>query len=437
MTPSECVLASIDAGINAAHPHTVISESVDFDDTRLTVGEAIYELESYDEVLVLGGGKAAGAVAEALERELGGEIDGGTVVTTAPGETERIHQVEGTHPLPSLRNVEGTRRILDRAESAGADALVLGVITGGASALLSAPVDGVSLEEYRTLTEQLLHSGATIDELNAVRKHLSRIKGGRLAAALAPATVVGVVFSDVVGNPLDVIASGPTAPDTTTYEDARRVIERYGLDVSDSVRQVLGEGVRGERSETPGEGSEVFERVNNHILADNRTAVDGAAAVCEARGYPTAILSSRIEGEASVAGGVHAAIAQECLDTGEPFDPPVALLSGGETTVTVTGHGVGGPNQEFALAAALECSSEELVLASVDTDGIDGPTDAAGAIVDSTTVDAVDVEAARTALDANDAYTFLDSRDALVRTGPTGTNVNDLRVVLIGHLDSA
>ena len=437
MTLYDHALASIEAGIDAAHPHTVIDETLDFDGTHLTVNHDSYALESFDEVLVVGGGKAAGAVAEALERKLGVEIDGGTVVTTAPGETERVHQVEGTHPLPSLRNVEGTRQILDRTASTGEDDLVVAVVTGGASALLCAPVDGVSLEEYRTLTEQLLHSGATIDELNAVRKHLSRIKGGRLAAVLAPATVVAVVFSDVVGNPLDVIASGPTAPDATTYEDARHVIERYGVDVPESVQQVLGEGVRGERAETPGEESEVFENVSNHVLADNRTALEAAASVCEELGYTTAILSSRIEGEARTVGGVHAAIVLECLDTGNPYEPPVALLSGGETTVTVTGHGVGGPNQEFALAGALELAQEgdetggKVALASVDTDGIDGPTDAAGAIVDSETVGPDDVESARVALDGNDAYTYLDVRDALVRTGSTGTNVNDLRVTII------
>ncbi len=428
----EHALRAIVAGIDAAHPRTVVAENVVLDGTVLSVGDDECDLEEFENILVIGGGKPAGAVAKALEDVLGERIDDGAVVTSAPVQTETIAVHEGTHPLPSVANLRGTEAVLDLAAMAGPDDLVLVVVTGGASALLSAPVDGLSVDAYRELTGELLESGATIDELNAVRKHLSRVKGGQLARELAPATVVGTVFSDVVGNPLDVIASGPTAPDSTTYEDALAVLERYEIDAPDEVTAVLDAGLRGEQPETPDPGDDVFKRVSNHVLADNRTALDGAAAVCEDAGYTPVILSSRIEGESQDAGAVHAAIALECLDTGDPFEPPVALLSGGETTVTVTGDGEGGPNQEFALAAALEFGEEDIVLASVDTDGIDGPTDAAGGLVDSETVAPGNEREVEKALDDNDAYGYLDSRNCLVETGATGTNVNDLRLLLVG-----
>lgn len=431
-TPAhEHALDALAAGIDAAHPHTVVAEAVTLDGDTLAVADATYDLSEFERLLVLGAGKPAGAVAEALEEALGDRIDDGIVVTTTPADTARVRIREGTHPLPSAANVEGTREVLALAGEAGADDLALVVVTGGGSALLAAPVAGVSLEAYRDLTDRLLDSGATIDEFNAVRKHLSRVKGGRLARELAPATSVGVVFSDVVGNPLDVIASGPTAPDSSTYEDALAALERYGVDPPAGVREVLEAGRRGERPETPDSGDPAFDRASNHVVADARTALDGAAAACEEAGYRPVVLAAGIEGESRVAGGIHAAVARECLEAGDPAAPPVALLSGGETTVTVTGDGEGGPNQEFALGAALDLDGA-VVLGSVDTDGIDGPTDAAGGLVDGDTVPA-DGREARAALADNDAYGYLDGRDCLVRTGPTGTNVNDLRVVLVGE----
>jgi len=436
----EHALRSIEAGIEAAHPRTVVGSALDLTDGMLSAGDEQYRLDEFDEVLVLGGGKPAGHVATALEHLLGEHLDGGLVVTDTPADTSRIDVVEGTHPLPSTANVEGTRRLLDRAGAATADDLVLVVIGGGGSALLCAPADGVSLETSRTATDQLLESGATIDEINAVRKHLSAIKGGGLARELAPATAVGLVFSDVVGDPLDVIASGPTAPDPTTYDDALAVLNRFDIDAPDAVRTALDRGANGARPETPDEDDTAVQQVRNYVLANNRTALDAAAAACENAGYEPAVLSAGIEGEARDVGRVHAAIADSCETTGEPFEPPVALLSGGETTVTVRGEGRGGPNQEVALGAAIDLATEGSgggaadggpILASVDTDGIDGATDAAGALVDGTTVR--DRRAAQRALAANDAYAHLADRDALVLTGPTGTNVNDLRVVLVGE----
>jgi glycerate 2-kinase len=426
------VLRGLEAGIEAAHPQSVLEDAVRLDGTRLTIGETTADLDKYENLVVLGGGNAAGHVAAALESILGERIDDGIVVTDAPVDAERIEVVEGTHPLPSERNVAGTRRLRERAERTTDADLVVVVIAGGGSALMCAPREELSLADYRETTDQLLASGATIDEINAIRKHCSTIKGGQLAEALSPARTVGIVFSDVVGNPLDVIASGPTAPDRSTYADCLAIQDRYDLALPDAVEQILDRGAAGDRPETPGTDDAAFDRVSNHVLADGRTALDAAASALSANGYESVVLSAQIEGEASEVGTVHVGIGKECLNTGEPFEPPVALLSGGETTVTVDGEGAGGPNQEFALSAAIELDETDLLVAAIDTDGIDGNTDAAGALVDRETVPDADAERARAALQDNDAYASLDDRERLIEIGPTGTNVNDLRIVLVG-----
>lgn len=437
----EHALRAIVEGIEAARPGRVLQRELDFTDGHLTVDDERYHLDEYDDVVVVGGGKPAGRAAAALETLLGEQLGGGVVVTDTPTETEYVDVFEGDHPIPSRENETRTSRLLERADATTEDDLVLAVVGGGGSALLCAPVDGVSVEDLQSLTDALLDSGATIDEINAVRKHLSRIKGGRLARALAPATTVGLVFSDVVGNDLSVIASGPTAPDTTSYDDALGVLDRYDVGAPDTVTRTLERGARGARPETPGEHDDAFAHVTHHVLADARTALDAAAEACEACGYRPVVLASGMEGEAREVGGVQAAIAGECLATGEPFEPPVAVLSGGETTVTISGEGMGGPNQEFALSAAVALAGTDavdvgtdVVVASADTDGIDGPTDAAGALVDGSTIE--NRRDAESALADNDAYVFLAERDALVRTGPTGTNVNDLRLVLVRNVDS-
>jgi hydroxypyruvate reductase len=264
--------------------------------------------------------------------------------------------------------------------------------------------------------------------MNAVRKHLSAVKGGLLARAAHPATVVSLVFSDVVGDDLDVIASGPTVPDTSTFADALDVLDRYGVAVPDAVEDRLERGAAGDLPETPDPGDPAFDRTTAHVLADNFTALSAARDAAEAAGFDALVLSSRVRGEAREAAKVHAGIAEECAATGNPVEPPAVLLSGGETTVTVRGSGRGGRNQEFALSAALELATD-VVVASVDTDGIDGSTDAAGALVDASTVE--DPGAARRALADNDAFGYLDDRGATVYTGRTGTNVNDLRALVV------
>ena len=416
---------AIEAGIDAAHPQSVITDAVTVEDGTLSVGDTEYSLADRD-VLLLGAGNAAGTAAAALTSRLGDELDGGIVVTDNPTEVDGVEMVEGTHPLPSATNVAGAETVLERARAAGDETVALVVVTGGGSALLARPADGLELADLRSVTEALLAAGAPIEDLNAVRKHLSAVKGGRLAEALAPATTVGLLFSDVVGNRESVIASGPLSPDETTCADAVAVLERYGIDPPESVERHLAAGAHGERAETPTASADCFEFVDTHILADNRTALLAAAESLETDGYPTAILGDGIEGEASDVGRVHAGIARSCHEHGDPFAPPVALVSGGETTVTVEGDGTGGPNQEFALAAALALGSG--VVAAVDTDGIDGASDAAGAVLDA---GVVEESAAREALDDNDAHAYLADLGALVETSPTGTNVNDLRVLVV------
>jgi len=457
---SAAVLDAVEAGIAAAHPETVVRErlSLDADASErgvLRVGEDRYDLSAYDRIVVLGGGKAAAGVAAALEDLLGDRIDEGVVVTDDPTETRVVRVVEGNHPVPDERAVEGAREVLDLAERADERTLVLGVLTGGGSALLPAPAGDVTLADLRALTDELLRSGAPIGEINAVRKHVSRLKGGRLARRAAPATVVGLLFSDVAGDDPGVIASGPLSPDPTTYDDALGVIEERGVDAPASVAALLRAGAAGDEPESPTAGDPAFDRLSVHVLANGFTALSAAADSLAEAGYEPLLLTSSLRGEAREAAKSHVAIAEEALATGNPIEPPAAVLSGGETTVTVgdggkgsdedgdehedsdgdgsddgTGDGgaTGGPNQEFALSAALGLPAG-VRLASVDTDGLDGPTDAAGALVTADT--ATPAEEARAALAANDAYGFLDDRDALIDTDHTGTNVNDLRILLV------
>ncbi|PSP70215.1 glycerate kinase [Halobacteriales archaeon QH_9_66_26] len=397
-------LDCIEAGIRAARPERIVAETIGVDDRTLVVDGTCYALDDYRKIVVLGGGNAAAHVASALEAELGDRIDGGIVVTDDPTGTERIDVLQGDHPTPSARGVESTTRVAEAAASAGEETLVLGVLTGGGSALLAAPAGEVTLTDLEITTRELLESGATIGEINAVRKHLSTVKGGLLARAASPATVVGLLLSDVVGDDPSTIASGPLTPDDSTYE--------------------------GERPETPRADDGAFDRIATHVIGSNYTALTAAAATARDRGYEPVILSTRVRGEARETAKTHVAIGEQVRATGDPVDPPAVLLSGGETTVTVSGDGTGGPNHEFALSSALELHTTGVTVASVDTDGLDGATDAAGAIVDRTTVDGKRTAATR-ALAANDAAPVLGSADATIETGPTGTNVNDLRVVVV------
>jgi len=422
-------LDAVEAGIDAARPENVLRDAVGVTDGTLTVAGAAYDLTAYDDVLVLGGGNAAGRIASHLADALGPRLTDGVVVTDDPAPADRVDVVEGTHPVPSEPNRDGTRRLLERARAADNDTLVVVAVTGGGSALLAAPVEGVPLADLRELTDALVRSGAPIDRINAVRKHLSAVKGGRLAGELAPATTVGVVVSDVTSEDPSVVASGPISPDATSYETARAVLTEYDIDPPASVSNHLERGASGEVAETPAAGHPAFDNVSVHVLADNATALAAAREICTAQGFEPIVLSSSIRGESQAAAVTHVAIAEEIQRRGDPVEPPAAILSGGETTAAVgDADGTGGPNQEFALRAAVDLPART-VCCAVDTDGLDGPTDGAGAVVDPDTVD--DPQRARAALAAHDVYGYLDDRDALVRTGATGTNVNDLRVLLV------
>ncbi|WP_259533008.1 DUF4147 domain-containing protein [Halalkaliarchaeum sp. AArc-CO] len=450
-------LDCLEAGIQAAHPGSVTKSCVSLTGSRLQVGPSAVDdavetidLAGYDEIVVVGGGKASVAVAAQLEEILGPRLTGGVVVTDRDkrgdaDSTERpsgseqreetdLDRVEvryGSHPVPDEAGVAGARELLDLVTAADENTLVVGLITGGGSALLPAPAEGISLSDLQETTDALLAAGATIHEINAVRKHLSALKGGRLAEAATPARVVGLVVSDVVGNDLDVIASGPFVPDPTTYADAADVLNRYDLEVPESVRRRLDRGEAGELAETPKPGDRVFDRVTTHVLADGYTAVDAARNRAEDGGYDAMVLSSRVRGESREAAKTFVAIGEEIAATGEPVSPPAVVVSGGETTVTIRGGGRGGPNQEFALAAAGELAggdANSIVVAAADTDGFDGPTDAAGGIVDGNAVPRTE---AADALADNDAYTALNDRELLLKSGKTGTNVNDLRVLVV------
>src|SRR5881296_525493 len=360
-------------------------------------------------------------------RRSGDRIAGGFVVVkdgyTTP--TRRVTIAEAGHPVPDARGEAAADRLLALARDAGAGERLLFLVSGGGSALTPAPTPPVTLAEKQAVTRLLLASGATINELNAVRKHLSRFKGSQLARAAAPAPILTLALSDVIGDPLDVIASGPTAPDPTTFADALGVLEARKIrgQAPTSVVQRLEAGARGEIAETPKPGDPLFRSVTNVVIGNNELVVRAAADAARRIGYVPTVLGSAIEGEARV-------VARDLVARGRALTPPACLIAGGETTVTVRGRGRGGRCQELALAAALELgSADDLVVLAAGTDGTDGPTDAAGAIVDGRTLERGGADARRW-LDDNDVYAYLTRSGDLITTGPTNTNLLDVYLVL-------
>jgi glycerate 2-kinase len=337
------------------------------------------------------------------------------------------------HPVPDERGVAGAERIAEIASRAEKDDLVICLISGGGSALLPLPAGSITLEEKQSVTRLLLACGADIHEINAVRKHISRIKGGQLARLAAPAAVEALLLSDVIGDDLDVIGSGPTAPDASTFAGVVRILEKYDIydRIPASVRARIEEGQGGKTPETPKPGDAIFRRVHNSIVGSNRLALDRAAARAREFGFRTLVLASEIQGETREIARMHAAIAKEVVSSSQPVKAPACLITGGETTVTIKGDGLGGRNQEFVLAAAIDIAGlPNVVVFSAGTDGSDGPTDAAGAVADGETLGR-NPEAQRF-LDANNSYRYFESLGDLVITGPTNTNVMDVRIVLIG-----
>ncbi len=427
----ELALDCIEAAIDAAAPENATSSKVAFKGKTLEVKDSTYDLGQYDDIIVVGGGKAAGGVTHALESILGDQISGGLVVTKQQAAFKHIRNSVGDHPLPSQRNVEATAEILDIVEKANERTLILFVLTGGGSSLLTAPVADLTVSDLRDTTELLLEGGVPIEDINVVRKHLSEGKGGQIARKAAPATCVGLLLSDVVGNDLSTIGSGPTVPDETTYADALAVFDQYGLDPAEDVRHHLKDGDDSTSAETPSSGDPAFERVDNFLIADNGVGLDAARDVAANAGYTPLVLSSRFRGEAREIAKSLVALAEEAAAKGRPVEPPAVLIAGGECTVTVSGKGgQGGPNQELVLSAAIECP-DNVVIAAIDTDGEDGSSDAAGAITDETTVPREERENARVSLNGNDAGAYLSNAGATIRTGPTGTNVNDIQIIVL------
>jgi glycerate 2-kinase len=426
------------AGLTAADPLDAVKKSVRLRNDHLQVASQSYALSRIRNIFITGCGKAAARMALAVEDLLGDRVAGGVVVVKCGYDLplQRIKVVEAGHPIPDEAGLDGASQIVKLVRAAGENDLVLFLISGGGSALFPGPADGLTLVDKQRATQMLLQSGATIREINAVRKHISKLKGGRFAKLVAPAHLVSLILSDVVGDSLEAIASGPTVGDATTYSDCLEIIQRYKLreKIPHSVVNHLQRGARGAVDETPKPSDAVFQKVQNVVIGSNQTALEAAKLQAEILGYHTQILSSSVEGESRTVARSHTALVKEIALTDRPVGRPACVISGGETTVIVRGDGVGGRNQEFALAAAIQIDGlDGAVVLSAGTDGTDGVTDAAGGIVDGSTIQRGRAKGldATAFLTRNDSYHFLKATDDLLITGPTFTNVMDLHVMLV------
>jgi glycerate 2-kinase len=434
------LLEVVDRAIASVEPSIAMRRRLRLEEERLMVGDKEFNLSEVGRIVVVGGGKASGRMAEILEEILEDRITDGLVnVSEGTAAKHRLHTIklnEAGHPTPTEASVRGAEEMMNLVAGLGPQDIVICLLSGGGSALVTLPAEGISLEDLKNTTQLLLKSGASIHEVNAVRKHLSRIKGGQLAKAAFPAKVITLLISDVVGDRLDTIASGPTYPDSTTYSDAFAVIEKYGLTekLPKNVLNHLKSGVEGKLAETSKPGEKYFLNTHHEIIARNADAVEAAAEVGKSHDLNVSILTTTMQGEARDIGAQLAATAKKVAATGKPLSRPALLISGGETTVTVRGEGTGGRNQELVLTAATEISGlENAVVAAFSTDGIDGPTDAAGAIADSFTIersrhlelDSLDY------LNRNDSYSFFRELRDLLLTGPTRTNVADIVCIVL------
>jgi glycerate 2-kinase len=424
--------------LKAVQAGAAIKRHCKFDGKTLFIGHRSYHLSQYKNLYVLGAGKATAPMAEAIEDMIDEKITGGiiTVKFDHVADLKHINLIEAGHPIPDENGMRGASAILNLAKNVEKDDLILCLISGGGSALMPFPYDGLTLEDKQDTIKILLSCGATIHEINTIRKHISKIKGGRLAQAVYPATLVTLILSDVVGDDLDVIASGPTVPDSSSFFDCKNIFLRYNIidKIPKNILNHIESGISDEIDETPKPHDPVFDRTYNLIIGSNVESLMSAKEKAESLGYNVLLLSSMIEGETRFVAQVHGAIAREIIKTGNPLPLPACILSGGETTVTITGNGLGGRNQEFALSASIDISGKKnIVMLSGGTDGTDGPTDAAGAFSDSFTFK----RAEEMGLDPyhflanNDSYHFFQKLGDLFITGPTNTNVMDLRIVLV------
>jgi len=427
--PEELTEKIFRAAIRAVDPYKTVRQ-------KCPGIRCIYQNGDYERLVTLGFGKAAVPMARALEDGLDELLESGLAVTkyghTSSIPLEKIRVLEAGHPLPDENGIRATEEIIRLAASADERTLVVALVSGGGSALLTSPVAGVSLDAKRRTTDLLLRGGADIHALNTVRKHLSRVKGGRLAETIYPGRTVSLILSDVIGDNPEVIASGPTAPDSTTFGEALAILERLDLAgrIPPEVETHIAAGATGKIPETPKWLSPAFNLVDNRIIGSNRTALEAAAEVSRAFGCSVEILPDAVQGEASEAGRMLAALARARKVSGSA--KPLCLLAGGETTVTVKGKGTGGRNMELALAFALEIAGVPgITLLSAGTDGGDGPTDAAGALVDGNSIKVAGRDTALARLADNDSYTFFRENGGLFITGPTGTNVMDIQIILV------
>ena len=433
------VLEVLEAALDAADPARAVLNSVSLDGDMLRLADQTMDLTDVDRILVTGAGKAGAPMSQALEAVLGDRIAAGLVVVKdghrAP--TKIIEICEASHPVPNEAGVTAGRRILDLLADTTERDLVINLLSGGGSALLVAPAEGLTLADLQAMTASLLGAGATINEINCLRKHCSLVKGGQLARSIHPARFATLAVSDVIGSPLDVIASGPTVPDSGDWEETRSIVEKFRLmpSLPPSIRARLEAGWRGELPDTPNADDPLFQDNPTLVVADNRMAMAAAEARARELGFNTMWMSSYVEGEASEVAKVLCGFGREVARHGLPVPAPACLLFGGETTVTLgDDSGQGGRNQELALAAAFELADQPgAVLASLATDGTDGPTDSAGALADAGSLRR-GTEAGlnpRRHLTEHDAHPWLIAARDMLTTGPTMTNVNDLMALFV------
>jgi hydroxypyruvate reductase len=437
----EDALKIFSSAIAAVDPENAVNSFLLRNGDILKAGGKTYDLSMISRIFVVGAGKASAPMAKAVETILGDRINKGIIVVKYGYglSLNRIDLIEAGHPVPDENGLAGARKIAGLLVSCTENDLVISLISGGGSALLPLPAQGISLADKKKVTDGLLKCGADIHELNTVRKHLSISKGGGLAKTAYPATVINLMLSDVIGDDMDVIASGPFVPDSSTYIDTINIIDKYGIrhEMPATVISRLSEGAEGSIPETPKSGDPIFERVTNTIIGSNILACKAAREEASSAGYNSVILSSMSEGDTTEIARAHIAIARETLLLDNPAKPPACIISGGETTIIVKGSGMGGRNQEFALVAAKEISGmdKNIVVLSGGTDGTDGPTDAAGGVVDTGTAARGNEKGLNidTYLDSNDSYNYLKQTGDLLITGPTRTNVMDVRILLVDN----
>ncbi len=434
------------AAIQSVDPSEALYRCVQRQGDLLTIRSAAgdspartYDLRDFKHIYVVGAGKAGAPMTQAIAQILRNRLSGGLVIVkdgyTSGAKTQsssgKIEIVQASHPIPDERGLQATNRILALLEAADQDDLIICLISGGGSALLTAPEAGISLQDLQALTKQLLASGASIHEINALRKHLDQVKGGGLAQAGNPAHMLSLILSDVVGNSLDVIASGPTVADNSSFQECHDILERYKLldKIPVNVLKRIRQGVSGQQPETPKPGEAFFANVHNAIIGSNHVAAQAALEKAAQEGYNVMLLTTYLQGEARQVGRLLVAIARQVAESNQPIPRPACILAGGETTVTLHGDGLGGRNQELALGAVVELAGlQDIALVSLATDGGDGPTDAAGAVVTGQTLsraEGIGLVPAKF-LARNDSYHFFQPLGDLLKPGPTLTNVNDL-----------